>query len=120
MPISKTITLYHNPLCSKSRKVLKLLEDTGKRLRVIEYLEKAPSASTLYMVGKKLRLNPWHMIRRKEPLYLKLHKALDGAPKSQWFKVIAKNPELLERPIVVYGNKAVIARPPEKALDILS
>lgn len=112
------ITLYHNPRCSKSRQALALLNENAQGVKVIEYLEQPPSADELRRLIKSLGLRAHDIVRTKEPEY----KEAGLSPASDVDEVIAaivRYPKLLERPIAVCGNKAVIGRPPEKVLGIL-
>ncbi|MHA7873250.1 MAG: arsenate reductase (glutaredoxin) [Hyphococcus sp.] len=113
------VTIYHNPRCSKSRQALALLEEKGAAVKVVRYLEEPPSANAIKALVKKLGLHsPREMMRVKEAPYRDLDlKSVDAA--TALVDAMAQNPILIERPIVVNGDKAVIARPPEKALDVL-
>lgn len=112
-----TITIYHNPRCSKSRQALALLEDKNLEITVIKYLEMPPSKDDLRVLSKKLGLPISQMLRTKESVYRDL--SLKEASEETLYNAVPENPILLERPIVVNGNKAVIARPPEKLEEIL-
>ena len=114
-----SITIYNNPKCSKSREALKILEQSGLDFKVIEYLKNPPSVYALERLCKKLKLNPWNIVRRKEALFKSLHPSLDGAPKNKWMITLLSNPSLIERPIVVDGDRAIIARPPDKLYQFL-
>ena len=109
-------TIYHNPRCSKSRQTLALLRDNGVEPEIVEYLQTPPSASELNALLKKLGLQPHELIRRKEHRSLQL-------PETDDAKVLvarmASHPEIIERPIVVSGRKAVLGRPPENVLELL-
>ena len=114
-----TIKIYHNPRCSKSRQTLELLKDKGLQLEVIEYLKTPPTLEELDNILKKLKLEPDQIVRKKEELCQELDLAKKKLSRQEWLKVLVKNPILIERPIVVNGNKAAIGRPPEKILEIL-
>lgn len=114
-----TITIYHNPRCTKSRETLALLKERGIEPRVIEYLKATPSALELKGIVKKLGLKPRDIIRDTETRYAELglkHRKLSD---DELLALIETNPILLQRPIVVNGNKAAIGRPPENVLSIL-
>ncbi len=114
-----TVTIYHNPRCSKSRETLKLLEARGLKPKIVEYLKTPPSAAELKSILKKLGRKPREIVRDCEPRYAELglkDRVLDDA--SLIAQMVA-NPILIERPIVVSGGKAAIGRPPEKVLEIL-
>ena len=115
--MESTITIYHNNRCTKSRCALELIEKKTKDFKVIEYLKTPPSEKELKDILKKLGMKAEDIIRKKEPLF----KKFEGKKLSedQWMKILAKNPILIERPIVVKGNKAVIGRPTENILKII-
>lgn len=113
------VTIYHNPRCSKSRQTLALLEEKGVEPEVILYLENPPSKATLKGLVKKLGLSSAReMMRVKEAPYIELDLA-SATAETALIDAMAENPVLIERPIVVNGEKAAIGRPPENALDIL-
>ena len=114
-----TVTIYHNPRCTKSRETLALLKKRGIEPRIIEYLQAPPSALELKGILKKLGLKPRDIIRDNETLYAKLRLKDRKVSDEELLALVAANPILLQRPIVVNGNKAAIGRPPEKVLEIL-
>lgn len=113
------VTIYHNPRCSKSRQALALLRDKGVEPRIVEYLRTPPDAETLKGILERLGLAPRELMRRKEAPYKEL--ALDnrGLDDAALIQAMVDNPILIERPIILKGEKAVVGRPPEKALEIL-
>lgn len=111
------ITIYHNPRCSKSRETLQLLHDRGLAPRVIEYLDTPPTLNELKKIIDLLGIKPAELLRRKEPEF-KLAQ-LDNASDAEILRAMTAHPVLIERPIVVAGNKAAIGRPPESVLTIL-
>lgn len=114
-----TVTIYHNPRCSKSRETLALLEERGIEPKIIRYLDETPSKATLKGLVKKLGASSARdMMRVKEAPYHELSLA-DAKAETALIDAIAENPVLLERPIVVNGDKAAIGRPPEAVLKIL-
>jgi arsenate reductase len=113
------VVIYHNPRCSKSRSTLALLEAKGIKPKVIEYLKTPPSAAELKGLLKKLRLSPRELMRRKEPVYAKLHLDNERLSDDALVKAMVENPVLIERPIVVNGSKAALGRPPEAVRAIL-
>lgn len=113
------VTIYHNPRCSKSRETLKLLEDHGITPTVIEYLKTPPDAVTLKTILTKLGITANELMRTKEALYKELDIANQGLNEEQLISVMIEHPKLIERPIVVNGDKAAIGRPPEQVLAIL-
>lgn len=114
-----TITIYHNPRCSKSRETLKLLEARGLAPRIVDYLKTPPSAGELKAILKRLGLGPQDLVRKGEPLYAQLGLKDRLSDDEALIALMVKNPILIERPIVVAGSKAAIGRPPEKVLEIL-
>jgi arsenate reductase len=116
-PVS--VTIYHNPRCSKSRATLQLLEARGIKPKIVEYLKTPPSAAEIKAILKKLGLKPHDLMRKNEPRYAELRlKDLD-LDEDALIALMVENPILIERPIVVAGGKAAIGRPPEKVLEIL-
>lgn len=112
----QAVTLYHNPRCSKSRQALELLEQQPVALTVVRYLEQPPSADDLETLAARLGGQAAELVRRREANELGIGD-LQGRP---LYEALAANPRALQRPIVTTEKVAVIARPPEKALDILN
>lgn len=112
------LKIYHNNRCSKSRQTLELLRQQGQEPEVVEYLKDTPTASELREVIGKLGLSPEQIVRKGEQVY-KEQFAGKSMTDDEWLQALAENPILIERPIVVKGNKAVIGRPPERVLDLL-
>ena len=113
------IAFYHNPRCSKSRSALGILEKKGADFEIIEYLKTPPSASELAAICQKLGVEPTAITRSKEPLFKELGLSLkDDRSPQEWFEILAANPKLIERPIVVSGKQAIIGRPPENVLAL--
>ncbi len=114
------ITLYHNPRCSKSRQTLQLLEERGIQPTVIRYLDQPPSVEELEGLLSKLGLDdPRQLMRKKETEYKALGLDDPALPRQKLLEAMHQHPKLIERPIVVHGEKARIGRPPENVLDIL-
>src|SRR5689334_11012481 len=105
-------TIYHNPRCSKSRSTLDLLAQRGADTVVIEYLQTPPTADELAALVAKLGIEPEQLVRKGEDVY-KQHYAGKKLSGEQWIAAMAKHPILIERPIVVVGDRAVLGRPPE-------
>lgn len=114
-----TATLYHNPRCSKSRQALKLLQDRGIELKVVEYLKTPPDARTLKSILGKLGMEPRALMRKNEAPYKDLDLSDPALDADTLVASMVKNPILIERPILVANGKAALGRPPEKVLDIL-
>ena len=112
------VTIYHNNRCSKSRQTLDLLREKGEEIQVVEYLKDTPSVEELKTVLQKLGLKPEQLLRKGEQVY-KENFADKQYTDAEWLQIMAKNPILIERPIVVKGDKAAIGRPPESVLNIL-
>jgi len=113
-----SVTIYHNPRCGKSRAGLALLEANGVEPRVIEYLKTPPSKAALRQIVKWLGIRPAELVRTGEEIYKRKFKGRTLSDE-QWLEALAKNPILIERPIVVKGARAVVGRPPEKVLEVL-
>jgi arsenate reductase (glutaredoxin) len=110
--------LYFNPACSKCQTARGLLEERGVPVRIVEYLEDGPSRADLERLMAMLGTDdPRAMIREKEPQYAEL--GLATASRDAVLDAVVENPILLQRPIVVRGDRAVIARPPERLLELL-
>jgi len=105
------ITIYHNPKCSKSRATLDLIADRGD-LKIVEYLKTPPTAKELEALIAKLGIEPEQLVRKGEDVYKEKH-AGKTLTRAQWIDAMVRNPILIERPIVVVGDRAVIGRPPE-------
>lgn len=111
------ITIWHNNRCGKSRGALEILREKGIEPRVRYYLETPPTAQEIKEVLKKAGIKAHDLIRTGEEAY-KPYKG-QTLTEAQWIQVMIENPILIERPVVINGDKAVIARPPEKVLEIL-
>jgi arsenate reductase len=114
----KRIVVYHNPRCSKSRQALELLRQRGHEPEIVEYLKAPPSANAVKELIELLGVAPQELLRKKEAPYAELGLGKEPS-KADVAKAIAAHPVLLERPVVVVGKRAVIARPPERALELL-
>src|SRR5690554_4057121 len=106
------ITIYHNPRCSKSREGVMLLEKSGKDFKTVLYLQNLLSFEELENLIKKLAINPLSLVRQKESIWMEQYKGKNLSD-SELIQAMVDNPKLIERPIVVNGNKAVIGRPIE-------
>jgi arsenate reductase len=111
-------TLIHNPKCSKSRQTLELLNSKGIEPKILLYLEQELSEEFLFNVFRTLRVHPSKCLRKKEEDFMNLE--LDLEDFNAVVKAIIKFPKILERPIFIMGDKAVIGRPPENVLDLIS
>ncbi|MDB9720842.1 arsenate reductase (glutaredoxin) [Winogradskyella sp.] len=112
------ITIYHNPRCSKSRQGLALLEDSGKPFKVVKYLEDQLTVSELEGIISKLQIKPINLVRKNETIWKSDFKSKTLSEK-QMVEAMVLHPKLIERPIVVNKNKAVVGRPTETILEII-
>lgn len=113
------VTIYHNPRCSKSRQTLALLEERGLSPEVVLYLETPPDAATLKTLLAKLGISARQLLRKGEDDYKALNLKDETLTDDDLITAMVAHPKLIERPIVVNGNKAALGRPPEQVLDIL-
>lgn len=113
-----TYTIYHNPRCSKSRAALALLQEQKVPLRIVEYLKAPPNRAELTALRKKLGLAPDAWIRKSEAEFKAAGLGADSS-EPELLDAMAQHPILIERPIVVHGNRAIVARPPERVLEFV-
>ncbi len=114
-----TIRIYHNPRCSKSRQTLELIRDAGEETEVIEYLQTPPTQKELDGLLKMLGLEPQELMRKGEAVYKELGLGDKELSRKEAIRIMVENPKLIERPIVVKGNRAVLGRPPENVNELL-
>ena len=114
-----SVTIYHNPRCSKSRQALQLLQERNIQPRVIEYLKNPPGRTELKRILDLLDITPRDLMRRKEPEYRALGLDDDSLSDRQLIDAMVEHPLLIERPIVLANGKAALGRPPEKVLEII-
>jgi len=112
------ITIYHNPRCSKSREAKAILDKQGVDYKVVEYLKEIPSKVEFKKVLMQLNLKPKDILRKGEAIYKEKFKTAQFTDE-EWIEVMLENPKLIERPIVIKQNKAIVARPPENVLELL-
>ena len=110
--------IYHNPRCSKSRSACALIAENGIAAEVVEYLKTPPSRDELRALLKKLGMQPAELVRQGEAEF-KAHYAGRTLTDEEWLDAMVAHPILIERPIVVCGDKAVVARPSERVLELL-
>jgi arsenate reductase len=110
--------IYHNPRCTKSRQTLALLQENGVEPEVVLYLENIPTANDLKDLLSKLGISPMQLIRKGEKDWKENYKGKELSDE-QIIEAMIAHPKLIERPIVVKDNKAVLGRPPENALELL-
>lgn len=110
--------IYHNPRCSKSRQTLQLLEEKGIRPTIVKYLDEIPTEDELRAILEKLGIAAKDLIRKGEQIYKEEYKGKE-LTEDEWISAMIAHPKLIERPIVVNGNKAALGRPPESVLNII-
>lgn len=112
------ITIYHNARCRKSREGLQVLEESGKDFEVREYLKETLSEKEILDLLEKLNMAPIELVRTEEKIWKEHYKDRDLSDK-ELVKVMAENPKLIQRPIVVSGNKAVVGRPASNIVSLI-
>ena len=112
-------TLYHNPRCSKSRQTLQLLEERGIAPEIVLYLENSPDAETLRGLLSKLGISARQLLRKGEAEYKERGLADESLSEAALIQAMVDAPKLIERPIVVRGDRAVLGRPRENALELI-
>ena len=112
------ITIYHNPRCRKSREGLQILLKSGNEFIIREYLKETPTSEELLSVIKLLDISPIELVRKNEIIWKEKYKG-KSLSDSEVINAMIKNPKLIERPIVINDDKAVIGRPPENILQII-
>jgi arsenate reductase len=113
------ITIWHNPRCSKSREALKIAEENGVENEVVKYLEQTPSVQEIKKVLKMLGLSARELMRTKEDIYKELN-LKDETDEEKLIEAMAKNPKLIERPVIIKGDKAIIGRPTSIIAEFLN
>jgi arsenate reductase len=116
--MSRPVVIYHNPRCSKSRQTLALLRERGVEPEVVEYLKTPLDAAGVETLIARLGLEPHALVRSKEAAYAR-HALSPSSSAAEVARAIASDPILLERPVVVVGERAAIGRPPENVLGLL-
>ena len=112
------LKIYHNGECSKCKGALELIQAKGIDYEMRYYLYEPPSVEELTDLLAKLKLPASALIRQSEPLFIENYEGKDFA-EDEWIKILIENPILMQRPVVVNGDKAIIARPPEKVFEVL-
>lgn len=113
------LTIYHNPRCRKSREGLEILENSGQEFTVVKYLDTPLSKEELKDIVAKLGIAPIDLVRKNETIWKEHYKGKD-LTNDEVLLAMANNPKLIERPIVVRNDKAVVGRPPENIKNLLS
>ena len=111
-------TIYHNPRCSKSRQTLAIMNENNIEVKIINYLVDPPTAKELEDISRKLATSPMNFIRKKESVFTELGLNNYKGSDSELCEIMSNNPKLIERPIVVKGDRAIIGRPPENVLEL--
>ena len=114
-----SVTIYHNPKCSKSRQTLELLSAKGITPTIIEYIKDPPTVEKLKEILSQLGIAPRDLMRKKEDIYKELELGILSLSDKDLIDLMIEHPILIERPIVIANGKAVLGRPPEQVLDIL-
>lgn len=112
------ITIYHYNRCSKSRCALSLLEEKGITPKIREYLKEAPSVEELKSILKKLGIKAEELVRKTEKIYKENFKDKTFI-EEEWLQILSENPRLIQRPIIIKGDTAVIGRPPERIHELV-
>ncbi len=112
------ITIYHNPRCSKSRLGVQALEEHGHDFEIVKYLDKPLTFDELKKIIKKLGIAPLDLVRKNEAIWKSDFKGKNLSD-TELIQAMIDHPKLIERPIVVHGNKAIVGRPTEKIFEIL-
>lgn len=110
--------IYHNPRCTKSRETLAIIQEKGAEVDIVEYLKDVPTKAELTKLIDMLGIQPTQLLRKNEPDF-KAHFKGKELSNAEWIEAMIAYPKLIERPIVIKGNKAVLGRPPENVLELL-
>lgn len=114
-----SVTIFHNPKCSKSRQTLELLEQRGLTPTIVEYLKTPPTEKKLKEILSQLGFSPRDLMRKKEAIYAECDLENPDLSDTDLIGFMIKHPILIERPIVLANGKAALGRPPEQVLEIL-
>lgn len=109
--------IWHNPRCGKSREALQLLEEKGIKVTVREYLKDLPTKAELKELIHKIGIKPYDLVRKNEEIFKTQYKGKE-LNDEEWIEAMIANPKLIERPIVIKDNKAIVGRPPVLVLDL--
>jgi len=113
------VTIWHNPRCATSRRVLQMIRNKGIEPHVVEYLKTPPSAKEIKSVLAKLKIAARDLLRKKEPGYRKQGLDDEKLSDAAAIRAMADDPILIERPVVLAGRRAVLARPPERVFEVI-
>ena len=117
--MSVEIEIWHNPKCSTSRKTLALLEEHGVEPKIVQYLKTPPTKKRLREVLKMLAMKPRELMRHKDRVFEELALADPSKKAPELIAAMVDNPRIIQRPVVIAGNRAAVGRPPENVLTIL-
>ncbi len=112
------LKIYHNARCSKSRQTLALIAENDSEVEIVNYLDTPPTVAELKELLKKLDMKPFDLIRKGEAIFKENFKG-KAHTDTEWIKIMTENPKLIERPIVVKGDEAILGRPPENVKHLL-
>lgn len=110
--------VYYNPRCSKCREAKELLEEQSCEFGIREYLKEPPTIKELKALLKKLGCSPLDIVRKSEPLFKEKFSGKKYT-NAQWLKILSENPVLIERPIIIDGDRAIVGRPPSLIVDFV-
>ena len=110
--------IFHNPRCRKSRETLQIIQDKNVEPEIVLYLEEKLSKAQMKKILKQLGMKAEQLLRKGEPVFKEKYKGKELS-EDQWIEAMIENPKLIERPIVISGDKAVLGRPPENVLELL-
>ncbi len=113
-----TITIWHNPRCSKSREALQILQESNSKIEVVKYLQSNPSKKEIQEILSKLDLSARELMREKEDIYKELN-LKDELDEEKLIEAMVEYPKLIERPVLIKGDKAIIGRPTSKIAEFL-
>lgn len=113
------VTIWHNPRCATSRRVLEIIRNKGIEPHVVEYLKTPPSAKEIKAVLAKLKLGARDLLRRKEAAYRTEKLDDEKLSDATVIRAMTEHPVLIERPVVLAGRRAVLARPPERVFEVI-
>lgn len=113
------VTIWHNPRCSTSRRVLEIIRNKGIEPHVVEYLKTPPSAKEIKAVLAKAKIGARDLLRKKEPAYRSAGLEDEKLSEAAIIRAMTEEPVLIERPVVLAGRRAVLARPPERVFEVL-
>lgn len=113
------VTIWHNPKCSTSRRVLETIRDKGIEPHIVPYLETPPSAKEIKAVLAKAKISARDLLRKKEPAYRAQGLDDERLSEAALVRAMIENPVLIERPVVIAGRRAILARPPERVFEVI-